>query len=50
MPDRIAIKVVDALKVQLNPGAREAIQKLPTENVTAYHYYLQGKQYLRGLW
>ena len=46
--DDIALKVVDALKVQLTQGAKEAIEKPMTVNVTAYDYYLRGKKYLRG--
>jgi adenylate cyclase len=46
--DDIALNVVEALRVKLTPGARKAIEDIPTESITAYDYYLRGKKYLRG--
>lgn len=45
--DDIAFKVVEALKVKLTPTARQAIEKAPTESVTAYDYYLRGRKFAR---
>ena len=46
--DDIALKVVNALRVKLSPGTLKAIEGSPTDSITAYDYYLQGKKYLRG--
>ena len=41
----IAEKVAEALKVQLLPAEREAVQKKPTESADAYTLYLKGRYY-----
>jgi TolB-like protein/Flp pilus assembly protein TadD len=43
--DEIADNIVKALRVVLSPEEKRAIEKLPTENVQAYDYYLRGRQY-----
>ena len=45
MQDEITTTIVDQLKVKLLPGEKEAISKLPTENIEAYTYYLRGRQF-----
>jgi TolB-like protein/tetratricopeptide (TPR) repeat protein len=41
----IAQQVAGALQVRLTQGERERIATAPTANLTAYDYYLQGRQY-----
>ncbi|UCF78985.1 MAG: protein kinase [Candidatus Eiseniibacteriota bacterium] len=41
----VAIQIAAALKTSLSPGQRELIQRKPTENLTAYEYYLRGRDY-----
>ncbi|MCI0431268.1 MAG: tetratricopeptide repeat protein [Rhodospirillales bacterium] len=43
--DEITHKIVDALRVTLLPSERKAIEKVPTENVEAYQFYLRGRQF-----
>jgi len=39
----IAEKIAGALKTKLTPEEKERLQKKPTENLEAYHLYLQGR-------
>jgi len=43
--DEIAQNIVKALRVVLSEDEKRAIEKMPTENVEAYEYYLRGRQY-----
>jgi TolB-like protein/Flp pilus assembly protein TadD len=43
--DEIAGNIVKALRVVLSDQEKRAIEKLPTDNVKAYDYYLRGRQY-----
>ncbi len=43
--DEIAQNIVKALRVVLSEDERRAIEKMPTENVEAYDYYLRGRKY-----
>ncbi len=40
----VAEKIAIALKVELSPEDKEHIAKKPTENLTAYDYYLKGRE------
>ncbi len=42
--DEIATNIVNALKIVLTPNEVAAIQKIPTQSVRAYEYYLRGRQ------
>jgi adenylate cyclase len=42
--DEIAENIVRALRVVLGEDEKRAIEKVPTENVQAYEYYLRGRQ------
>jgi serine/threonine protein kinase len=44
----VAKSVAQALKVALAPVEVERIEKKPTQNVQAYNYYLQGREYYFG--
>jgi serine/threonine protein kinase/predicted Zn-dependent protease len=44
----VAKSVAQALKVALVPAELERIEKKPTQNVQAYNYYLQGREYYFG--
>ena len=44
----VAKSVAQALKVVLVPAELERIEKRPTQNVQAYNYYLQGREYYFG--
>ena len=41
--DEIAQNIVKALRVVLSEDEKRAIEKMPTENVEAYDYYLRGR-------
>ncbi len=41
----VAQKIAAALKAKLSPAEKERIEKKPTENLTAYDYYLKGREY-----
>jgi serine/threonine protein kinase/lipopolysaccharide biosynthesis regulator YciM len=41
----VAIQIAAALKTSLSPGEKELVQRKPTENLTAYEYYLRGRDY-----
>ncbi|HEB35966.1 hypothetical protein LCGC14_1047810 [marine sediment metagenome] len=41
----VAGKIANALQVELSPEEKERLAKKPTENLTAYDYYLRGRQY-----
>jgi serine/threonine protein kinase/Tfp pilus assembly protein PilF len=41
----IALQIAVALKAELSPKEKERIEKKPTENLTAYDYYLRGREY-----
>jgi len=43
--DEIARCVVEALEVDLSANEKAALQVLPTSNLRAYEYYLQGRQH-----
>jgi len=43
--DEIAQNIVKALRVVLSEDETPAIEKMPTENVEAYDYYLRGRKY-----
>ncbi|HUP16130.1 MAG TPA: adenylate/guanylate cyclase domain-containing protein [Acidimicrobiia bacterium] len=45
--DEITHRIVESLRVSLLPMEREAIEKVPTENVEAYNFYLLGRQFFR---
>ncbi len=44
----VAKAVAQALKVALAPAEVERIENKPTQNVQAYNYYLQGREYYFG--
>ena len=41
----VAEKIANALQVELSPEEKERLVKKPTENLTAYDYYLRGREY-----
>jgi serine/threonine protein kinase/Tfp pilus assembly protein PilF len=41
----VAQKIAAALKATLLPAEKELIEKSPTQNLTAYDYYLRGREY-----
>jgi len=41
----VAEKIANALQVELSPEERERLARKPTENLTAYDYYLRGREY-----
>ncbi|MBI4545880.1 MAG: tetratricopeptide repeat protein [Gemmatimonadetes bacterium] len=41
----IATRIADALKAALSPAERERLAAAPTVNLTAYDYYLRGRDY-----
>ncbi|MDD4857052.1 MAG: tetratricopeptide repeat protein, partial [Candidatus Krumholzibacteria bacterium] len=41
----VAQKIADALQATLLPAEKAQIEKLPTKDLTAYDYYLKGRQY-----
>lgn len=41
----VAEQIATALQAQLTPVERERIEKTPTTNLTAYDYYLKGRDY-----
>ncbi|UCC38606.1 MAG: protein kinase [Candidatus Aminicenantes bacterium] len=41
----IAEKITGALKMELSPEEKERLEKKPTESLTAYDYYLKGREY-----
>lgn len=41
----VAKKIAQALKVKLSSSEKERIEKIPTQNMTAYEYYLSGRNY-----
>ena len=43
--DEIAQNIVKALRVVISEDEKKAIEKVPTENVQAYDYYLRGRTY-----
>jgi TolB-like protein/Tfp pilus assembly protein PilF len=43
--DEIADNIVKALRVVLSPEEKRQIERVATENVEAYQYYLRGRQY-----
>jgi serine/threonine protein kinase len=43
--DEIAQNITKALRVVLSEDEKRAIEKMPTENVEAYDYYLRGRQF-----
>ena len=43
--DEIAGSIVKALRVVLSEQEKRAIEKVPTENVKAYEFYLRGRQF-----
>jgi len=45
LQDEVTYQIVDALKVQLLPGEKQAIHSVPTNDSQAYDYYLKGRQF-----
>lgn len=45
--DEITHRIVESLRVTLLPGEKEAIDRIPTDNVEAYNSYLLGRQFFR---
>ena len=43
--DEIAQNIVKALRVVISEDEKRAIEKVPTENVEAYDYYLRGRKF-----
>ena len=43
--DEVSLKIVAALKVELDPAERIALEEKPTENAEAYEHYLKGRHY-----
>jgi protein kinase/serine/threonine-protein kinase len=43
----IAEKITGALKMELSPEEKERLEKKPTGSLTAYDYYLKGREYYR---
>jgi len=43
--EKVSRSIVDALKLKLTPAQKERLEKKPTENLTAYDYYLKGRDY-----
>jgi adenylate cyclase len=43
LQDEVTCQIVEALKVNLLPGEKQSIQKVPTDNVEAYNFFLQGR-------
>jgi adenylate cyclase len=43
--DEITNRIVESLRIRLLPSERKAIEKVPTENLEAYQYYLRGRQF-----
>jgi len=41
----VAQKIATALKAKISPAEKERLQKKPTENLTAYDFYLKGRDY-----
>ncbi|NLP10718.1 protein kinase [bacterium] len=41
----VAEKIARALQAKLSPMEKERIEKAPTKNLTAYEYYLRGRDY-----
>jgi adenylate cyclase len=44
LQDQVTCQIVDALKIQLLPEERSAINSVPTSNMEAYELYLKGRQ------
>jgi len=47
--DEIATSIADALRVVLTPREKQAIQRVPTDNLEAYDLYLRGRALLGEL-
>ena len=45
--DEITHRIVESLRVSLLPTEKQAIEKIPTENVEAYKFHLLGRQFFR---
>ena len=43
----VASHIADALKLELSPSQRETLTRPPTQNATAYDFYLRGMQYIK---
>src|SRR5712692_6446869 len=46
LQDEITQQIVTALRVKLTEAELERVRRIPTENLTAYDYYLRGTEYL----
>jgi adenylate cyclase len=44
--DEITHAIVEQLKVRLLPREKKSIERVPTENIEAYTYYLRGRDFL----
>ena len=47
VPDEIARRITQALRITLSPQEEKAIARKPTENTQAYDAYLRGRSYAR---
>jgi tetratricopeptide (TPR) repeat protein len=43
--DEVSLKIVEVLKIELEPGDRVALEERPTENSEAYEHYLKGRHF-----
>src|SRR5262249_44283392 len=43
--DEITHRIVESLRVTLLPSESRAIEKVPTQNLDAYQFYLRGRQF-----
>lgn len=47
--DEISASIVEALKIELLPRERQAIENRGTDSVEAYDYYLKGRQFFHNI-
>ena len=47
--DDIAQNIVEAMKVAIAPEEKRAMQKVPTDNLEAYEFYLRGRRFLHEM-
>jgi len=41
----IAVRIASALKSKLSQSERDRIEKIPTDNISSYSYYVRGREY-----
>ncbi|HPM31642.1 MAG TPA: helix-turn-helix domain-containing protein, partial [Chryseolinea sp.] len=46
LQQEIAKDIIEEIQTIITPEEKERIEKIPTENMVAYDYYLKGKEYL----